>query len=281
VKWLRTITEIFFFHSLFTVLCAVVLFMATEAWVLSPFQPQWRLIYLFLAGCTLSVYNLPYAVFPQKAKVFSHIGIRLVQRLHGLFTVLGIVLAFISVTSVPMSITPIGLLCGAIALAYCLPVLPFRRMRSLRNNGILKIVCLSLTWTAITGVMPIWYHQGDASDYVAALCMRFALIFAICLLYDRRDVATDVGQRIYTLPYLLGLQGTQRLILLVAVVLPIVSYLQWPTPLGCIGGIVTGMLLLGVSAYLGKQKNGIVFMLLADGLMLVHSLITIISIIDY
>lgn len=106
---------------------------------------------------------------------------------------------------------------GLITLFYSLPVFKNKKtVFRLREIPGLKIVLISLVWSASTILLPI-VQSGIhfSSTHVAAmLAERFLFVFAITLPFDIRDMQSDRGSGLKTIPLWIGEKNSLRLAVL-------------------------------------------------------------------
>ena len=82
---------------------------------------------------------------------------------------------------------------------YTLPKID--RFRQLRSIAAGKTFLLAASWTYVTAVMPLMLTQSTHSPgWMAFVAGRFFLLYAICLLFDHRDVEEDLAEGLVTLP---------------------------------------------------------------------------------
>jgi len=79
------------------------------------------------------------------------------------------------------------------AFIYSAPNLSFKPFIWLRKIAFGKTIYLALVWTYITAILPLWLQNQNINNqqllfYVAN---RFFLVYAICILFDNRDLQSD------------------------------------------------------------------------------------------
>jgi 4-hydroxybenzoate polyprenyltransferase len=92
-------------------------------------------------------------------------------------------------------------LAGVATFLYSAPNLNWKPFIWLRSIAFGKTVYLALVWTYITTILPLWIqHQTIFSTTIGLfVCNRFLLVYAICILFDKRDRITDQIKGIKTL----------------------------------------------------------------------------------
>lgn len=79
------------------------------------------------------------------------------------------------------------------AFLYSAPNLSFKPFIWLRRVALGKTLYLATVWTTITGILPIWVQHQNFNDQQLLLFVanRFFLVYAICILFDNRDLQAD------------------------------------------------------------------------------------------
>lgn len=250
--------------------------MATERLV-SDVQPSYlNPLLLLVFGSTLVVYNTP----------------RLIPRPYGrlrksqqyrtwyiAFLVTGVVLSATALSQLSIQVWLAAAGLGVFAFAYYLPLLPFKNKKRLRDIGWLKIAVLAGVWTTATAILPIIYLQKNITAYPVEILLRFVFIFALCVVFDIRDMRTDLQNNIHTLPNKVGLRNSYRLIntaLVLFAVLSIIQYTRYPLQARVAGALLTALITWLVVYYIRRQPSDRAYLLLADGVMFFYALMVII-----
>ncbi len=276
VKWLYRITDLVLYTNLFTAVCAVGLFMATESLVNGAIPLLFSLPHIMVLGGTLMVYNAPRILYRMRHPNQPH-------PLGGLyigFFFAGLVLLLPGFFFLPWRSIISGMALTLLTLAYSLPMLPFKNKKRIRDYGLLKILLLAGMWTIVTSVLPIYYWHKSISTYPVEVMMRFVFIFPLCIIFDIRDMHTDQANKIDTLPHKLGLINSYRLIdatLVLFVVLGIIQYFRHPVMARIAGVVFTALMIKLVIAYLARKPSDRAYLLLADGVMLFYAGIVILG----
>lgn len=168
---------------------------------------------------------------------------------------------------------------GVVTFAYYLPLLPFKNKKRLRDIGWLKIAVLAGVWTTATAILPIIYLQKNVSGYPFEILLRFVFIFALCVVFDIRDMRTDLQNNIQTLPNKVGIRNSYRLInssLVLFAVLSIIQYTRYPLQARVAGALLTALITWLVVHYIRRQPSDRAYLLLADGVMFFYALMVIV-----
>jgi len=240
--------------------------MATERLIIGATPPLISHLHLLTFGGTLMVYNAPRIFFRRRTT-------QQFRLLYQLCFVVGLAMVLPCVFWLPWHITA---LCGVMAVltfSYSLPVLPFTSRR-LRELGWVKTGILATVWTVSTSLLPVLYWHRNPVGYPFEVLLRFIFIFALCIVFDIRDVRTDQRQRVATLPIRHGLHSAYKIIglsLLLFAVLSVAQYLRYPYPYRLLAAWVTAALTWLVVNYLRKHPTERGYLALGDGVMLVYA----------
>jgi 4-hydroxybenzoate polyprenyltransferase len=275
VRFLAQTTDILLYTSLFTACCATSLCMATGSLLLGHLPPLFCGLHILVFGSTLVVYNAP-RLLPAAWGGNKH---------QPSFTpwfivsfVAGALLVVYGLWQQPFYFVGICALLGALGLAYSLPLLPFRNTRRLRDIGWLKISVLAVVWTTATAVLPVLYWGRSVATYPFEILLRFVFIFILCIVFDIRDVRTDIRNRINTLPSAVGISNSYRLInisIVVFALLTILQYVNLSSLERLVGGLLTAVATWMVIRYIRRHPSERAYLGLADGIMLLYSLLVI------
>ncbi len=265
--------------STFTACCAMVLCMATERLVNDIQIPLFNQLDILVFGCTLLVYNVHQAI---KKRQSSAVGLPALTVYHRqaytAMSVLGLLIALQGLPALSERMISIFLTLGLISFAYSLPLLPFKNKRRLRDFGWMKILSLAGVWTIVTSVLPMLYWQRHVADYPFEIIIRFLFIFSLCIIFDIRDLKTDIASNINTFPRIVGLQNSYRVInivLVLFVLAGIAQYIRYPLWYRIMAVIVTAILTRFVAEYLKKVTSERAYLIYADGLMFVYALLVL------
>ena len=98
---------------------------------------------------------------------------------------------------------------GILVLLYAVPIFPGKQ--NFRNYGLLKIGIVSIVWTSLTFLLPMYIGESPL-NIVSILggMQRMLWMLLLMLPFEMRDLKVDPPQ-IKTLPRRLGLTGTKRI----------------------------------------------------------------------
>jgi 4-hydroxybenzoate polyprenyltransferase len=229
-------------------------------------------LHVLVFGSALLVYNMPHIIRWRR----NVAGLKL---WYFLFFSIGIVMVLTSLFWLTAQMIIACLLLGMFTFAYSWPLLPLRNKKRLREFGWLKIIVLAGVWTIVTSILPILFYNKNISGYPFEILLRFVFIFTLCIVFDIRDMQTDLEHNIYTLPHKIGLKNTYRLIniiLILFAVLSVIQYLHYPVAARLAGALLTAVVTRIVISYLRKYPSVTGYLGLADGVMMLYALLILI-----
>ena len=246
--------------------------------VLNPY-----LVMVFLA--TYLVYNFTRLVLLQFYKMpLEHPNDQWVNRYPTLFYIgfatalVGLMLiAFLSHVRYILYLIPLLL----IVVLYVLPFLKIKNL-NLRQIPFLKIALIMSVWACITALFPLLQLNLVWPWWVICLIAgeRLALIGALALLFDIRDMQADNAQGLKTIPLHLGESRTLKLsnaFAFIFFICSVVLYGQFKLwyliPMACL----TLLMLVVVINYKPLKKHNKYYELYLDGILLMHGLLILIS----
>jgi len=251
--------------------------MATERLINIITPPFTSPLHLLVFGSTLLVYNAPRILRKAFADENNSRGLYRNYRFwYFIFFAAGAVMAVSSFFWLSWRILIASGILSIFAFAYSLPLLPLKKKKRLRDFGWLKIIVLATVWTVATSVLPLLYHNKNINSYPFEILLRFVLIFILCVVFDIRDMQTDLQNDLYTLPNKMGLTNSFRLINIMLVIfagLSIVQYIRYPSLERLVGALLTAVTTRIVAGYLQRHPSYRAYMSLADGMMMLYSLL--------
>ena len=245
--------------------------MATERIVNNQVPQLLNSLHLLVFGSTLFIYNLP-----------AIINGKLVSRFYsprGILFFAGICFCIASLHGLPASVIVVSALLGVFAIGYSIPILPFIKSKPLRQSGWLKTLDLSFVWTIATYALPVLYWHRSLTEFPVEFLIRFALIFALCLLFDIRDIRLDDEQNLVTLPRQIGVKNCYRLLnaaISLFILFSILQYFHVHLISKLVGAMLTALLLIWVIRYAERYRNRRIYFGLVDGVMLFYAALILI-----
>ncbi len=224
-------------------------------------------------GSTLLIYNGHFLL--RRPEAAGSMGwTRYHRAWHGLFLLIGALMAIRASLSLSSETRTWALVLGLVSLGYSLPLLPFRGGMRIRDLGIIKILVLTLVWTSVTSVLPLIHWGISPGEFPFEIALRFFFLFTLCLAFDLRDLQKDREQGIRTLPQGLGKKGTNQFMNLGIVLFLAFSlgqYLRHPHPYRLAAEFLTALATRWALAYSQKHPHHRTYLGLVDGMMLFYS----------
>ncbi|MEO6455892.1 MAG: UbiA family prenyltransferase [Ginsengibacter sp.] len=237
--------------------------------------------YFFVFGGVMVQYNIHYIVKKNSYAESSRLKWSKKNRgTHSLLIIAGLVLLITGLFCFKRSDFIFLLIPGIITLMYSLPLLPLANKKRLKDFGILKIITLVMIWTVITVWLPVHEFSYTDKSFFLIFIRRFIFLFALCLVFDIRDIEIDTKENIRTIPIIIGIKKTHILdyiLLCVFILLTIIQYLQTPGIGHLNAMIVSAAATFFMIEYIKKNKSDIAYLACIDGMMLLQALLVIIG----
>lgn len=278
-KFITQLINWMLYTSFFAACCAVGLCMATERLLIGEVPPLLSSLHLLVYGSTLLVYNVHYLVkpsYPELSDKFAWSQHYKFWHYGGLLT--GIACCAYGVLTLPLAIFYACVVLGLLSFAYSLPLLPFKDKKRLKDFGWVKILVLTSVWTIVTSILPMLYWDKPIQQYPFEILLRFVFMFTLCVAFDIRDMQTDKDANIYTLPNIIGLQNSYRLMdaaLVLFALLSVVQYLRYPFAGRLIAELLSAVVTAAVIRYSKTHSSDKVYLGFVDGMMLLYALLVL------
>jgi len=273
----NTLIEWILYTSFFAACCAVGLSMATERLLISIIPPLFTSLHVFVFGATLLVYNTHHIIKKSSAKLSDiYIWTQHYKFWHYMLCVTGLLMCIISLFWLSWKIWVGCMVLGLLSFAYSIPMLPFKNKKRIRDFGWIKISVLTSVWTIVTSILPMLYWNKPILAYPYEILMRFIFMFTLCVAFDIRDMQTDIEADIYTLPNLIGLKNSYRLIdtaIVVFALLCIIQYFRYPVRPRLIADLLAAFLTKLAVEYSKRFPSDKVYLGIIDGMMLVYAVL--------
>lgn len=196
---MRALTRFFLYSNLLIAVCAVTMTWET-LYFFTPGQARNATPLLIFVGlASLAAYGIHWLLslthpHPTSRIDWTRSNFRLMMTVT-IASLAGAILMFWPFRLHWMPVLP----AAGLTLIYILPKVDrFRRLRSIAFG---KTFLLATTWTYITAVMPLLIQQIPLDGpWLWFTLGRFFLVYAICLLFDHRDVEQDLREGLSTLP---------------------------------------------------------------------------------
>jgi 4-hydroxybenzoate polyprenyltransferase len=249
--------------------------MATERLIIAQDLPLFSPLHLFIFGATILVYNTHYLVkrsVPGVSDRFS--WTERYRYWHFLMVGLGLLSCLFALPMLPITILLWAVFTAVLSFSYSLPWLPVGGGKPIREFGFIKILVLTGVWTIVTAVFPIIYWGQSLLQYPVEIILRLLFMFTLCVAFDIRDAQTDIQAKIYTLPNLIGIRNSYRLMdftLFLFLVFSTVQYLRYPDSGRLVGELLAAAITRMAISYTRKYPSDRNYLLIIDGMMLVYA----------
>ncbi|RYZ25729.1 MAG: hypothetical protein EOP49_44255, partial [Sphingobacteriales bacterium] len=247
--------------------------MATEKLLAGHTVELFSSLHGFVVANTLCIYNLHYYIKRLPPGVSDRADWSAEHKwVHPLLIAAGGLLSFICLFTLPLKVIAVSVGLGVLSLGYSLPVLPFPRKKRLKDWGILKLILLSLVWTCVTVMMPMFYYNKSFRAYEVEFLLRFVFMLPLCIAFDIRDMETDKENSIYTMPNAIGLKRSFQLMnlcLLLFIGLAVWQCFRYPVLSRLLSAFAIVILTKAMLHYSRKVNSDIFYLLFIDGMMLV------------
>jgi 4-hydroxybenzoate polyprenyltransferase len=161
-----------------------------------------------------------------------------------------------------------------LGLTYSFPLMPFR-LKRWKDNGDLKWLFLSISWTLVTALVPLWYMQVPFGSSWGIVLLRLVLLLCLCLLFDMRDSEADRAYGVYTWPVKIGWRRAQRVCYGLALTYILLACLQWimgGSVVILVAHLCTALMLSLVIYWARPHRSDLYYLVWVDGVMLIHFL---------
>lgn len=250
--------------------------MATERLITNTVPPVFNRLHFLVFGSSLVVYNTHRLISKPYHASSKYKARDKYRKWYYVFFSIGLVLSVVGIAGMTWKMLAGCAVLGLFAFMYSLPLLPFKNRRRLRDVGWIKIMVLAGVWTIVTSILPVLFLDKNITDYPFEIVLRFVFIFALCIVFDIRDMEKDLANNIYTLPQKIGLANSYRLIngtLILFCALSMVQYVRYPDTERLLGALLTAVITRLVINYLKKHPTDRAYLGLGDGVMLIYALL--------
>jgi 4-hydroxybenzoate polyprenyltransferase len=171
---------------------------------------------------------------------------------------------------------PLG---GAAVLTflYSAPKLPQRIFIWLRKIAIGKTLFLTLVWTYVTTLLPVLIAGASVSTgLILFMLHRFFLVYAICILFDYRDLEADKKEGIRSLITYLSKPNLKRLYYF-SLALSALSGCFFPLPVAAFllaPAVITALL----TRFTMQTRSDLFYYSVLDGMVMLSALLHILSV---
>ncbi|SFE03604.1 UbiA prenyltransferase family protein [Chitinophaga sp. CF118] len=266
----------FIFSSVYVSFCAVL--MIWQVNILSNIIDVNNVFYIFVFFATICSYNFHWYLTPADYSASERIlwGARhkTLQLTLCTFGGIGAVLSFWFLRAHWLPLAGAAIL----TFLYSAPKLPHPPFIWLRKIAIGKTLFLSFVWTYVTTLLPVFIAGKPVTLALTGFTLhRFFLIYAICILFDYRDLEADKREGIRSLITYLSRPNLKRLyyfsLLFSAVfALTLLPLYHWPVTVFLLAPVLTTALL---TRYTMHTRSDLFYYFVLDGMVMLSALLHI------
>lgn len=162
---------------------------------------------------------------------------------------------------------------------YSAPKIPQRAFIWLRKIAIGKTLFLTFVWTYVTTLLPLFIEKEPITWQVIWFTIhRFSLVYAICILFDYRDLESDKQEGIRSLITWLSGPGLKKLYiisLLLSAVSGFILYLADRNPFTLLLPVPVAVTAL-LTRYALRNRSDHFYYFVLDGMVMLSALLHII-----
>ena len=164
---------------------------------------------------------------------------------------------------------------------YTAPKIPHKYFRTLRKIALGKTIFLAMVWMYVTTILPVAVNKTAwRTDITLFVISRFFLIYAICILFDRRDRKEDRAKGIRSLITYLNEKGIKTLFIFSLAVFAVstTSLLYFDfSMLIILLLLIPGIITATLYNYSLQNVSDVLYYFSLDGLMALSSVLTLLT----
>jgi len=267
----------FVYSNLFIAACAVLMVIQAYQLLLHT-TPDWNVLgFVFFA--TICSYSFHWYLSSDSAPGSSRfLWQQRYQSIHIIFLIIGALGA--GTFFLLLSKHWFWLMLSAVpTFLYTAPKIPHKYFRLLRKIALGKTIFLAMVWMYVTTVLPVEISGSDrAGDFYLFIVSRFFLIYAICILFDRRDREEDKAKGIRSLITFLEERGIKILFIASLLVFAVATISLWfyqYNMLTIFILLIPGIITAALYNYSWNNLSDILYYFTLDGLMALSSVLTL------
>lgn len=266
----------FIFSSFYVALCAVLMVWQTNT--LFAEHTISNDFYFFIFFATISSYNFHWYLTPADYSTSERIlwGARHRMLMLSLFAI-GAVGAAVCFWFLRTHWLLLGV-AAVFTFLYSAPKVPHPAFMWLRKIAIGKTVFLTLVWTYVSTLLPV-FIAGKALtlSLIIFTLHRFFLIYAICILFDYRDLESDKKEGIRSLITYLSRPNLRRLyyfslIMSAISALALIPLYHWTVAAFMLAPVITTTML---TRYAQRTRSDLFYYFVLDGMVMLSALLHI------
>jgi 4-hydroxybenzoate polyprenyltransferase len=165
---------------------------------------------------------------------------------------------------------------AVLTFLYSAPKLPQQAFMWLRKIAVGKTLFLTTVWIYVTTVLPLFIERQPYSHYMLLFALhRFFLVYALCILFDYRDLESDRKEGIRSLITWLSPQNLKKLYIASLALSAIFALALFPID----NWVLTSILLAPVvitsllTRYALKNRSDHFYYFVVDGMVMLSSVL--------
>ncbi len=275
---LKRVFDFFIFTSLFIACCAVLMVYQTALL----FHLQFPLaLYAFVFSGSVCSYNFHWYLTPPDiaaptGKLRWNVSNR---KLHLVLFMIGLLGA--AITSILLIEHWLWLgMTAFFTFLYSAPLINYPLTIWLRKIAVGKTIFLAFAWTHVTTLLPLLIGvENFSAVHLVFVLNRLFFIYAICIVFDRRDVESDRKAGIKSLITYLNAKGVDRLFWasLLTVLITSALLINWFDLIDLIILIIPALIMGLLYEHSKKDTSDYLYYFLLDGLMALSAPILILA----
>lgn len=254
------------FSNLYVAACGAALTAASYALLGS--SPRIDRVVLLVFFSTLAIYNLDRLVEPVPGDSLHEHWVAEHRRSMWVLILLASLGACACLPGLSTPALVSLLIPAAVSVGYCVPVYrsggQWRRLKALPGG---KLLLIAGVWTYATLALPQINSplRIETTTWILLLLSRMLFLLAVAMPFDLPDAARDRAAGIHTLPQRLGVDGTRRMAVMLAVVSGgLAMGCPWPYAAGL---LVSSAITVAVVRALHADRGVLYYEVLLDGML--------------
>ena len=275
---LKKLLYAFVNYAFFAACCAIALAIQTYIFCKLPIN-FFLLSFVFFA--TICSYNLHFflAKYSSTGLIIRLTTLHVNAHVYCIFFgVVGMCATFLP-SNLPIIPVLFSLVCTSL---YSLPFLQIKSLEKIKKAGFLKTILLAFTWAYVTVYLPVAASNINQPIIIYWLVQRLLFMLVLCIIFDTRDVESDMLKGFHTLATDLSSKAIQILVILLFVAsvvqhfYGIYFYASAKQVLGLQAVVACTVIIYVVSL---KKRGYLFYYCIVDGLMIVSAIVsTLVSI---
>lgn len=273
--------KLFISSGIFIAFAALIL--SIQSQIQLGLHPIINLTLMIIFFGTFLVYNLDYIL-----SIFKKVGQRadlsyMLTNKYKLFMIISILLSFIIILILLLYskqitfifLTPITF----ITLFYFIPFRSTQQQISrLRQVPYLKIFIISLVWSAITVILPLLDYVSEFNKFnlFTMFIERFIFIFSITIPFDIRDIQTDKGSGLKTIPSYFGEVNSYniaKIAMILFFIITIIHYIYTFQYFIAVALMISSIITLSIYQIKQLRNHPLYYYGLLDGMMILQGVL--------